>query len=161
MVANHGQKRHSRPPIVTIGAIGVSVWLFGAAAATCDASPGQTNMTSRDLGCAAVSDIRASVICRRLQREMQWTWTGHAIISPGWRVTFRSVVRTYCGEKVGSKDVKSLEALRRSSTDWRTESGADFLLRLVRNLDGSAHEDAGSIFNAHNPSYILKDGCPL
>jgi len=28
-------------------------------------------------------------------------------------------------------------------------------------VDGSAHEDEGSIFNTHNPSYILKGGCPL
>ena len=162
MVANRARKRHSRPPIVIIlvGAIGVSVRLFGAIAVAHDTSHGQMKITSRDLGCAAVSDIRGGVICRRLQREMQWTWTGHAIISPGWRVTFQSVVRTYCGEKVGYKDVRSLEALRQSSRDWRTESGADFLLRLVRNIDGSAHEDVNSIFNASNPSYILKGGCP-
>ena len=54
-----------------------------------------------------------------MQREMQWTWIGHAIVSPGWRVTFQSVARTYCGEKVGSKEIKSLEALRQSSRDWR------------------------------------------
>ena len=158
MVANHTRKRHSRPPIVTMGVIGVGVWLFGAIAGAFGNPPGQTNITSRDLGCAAVSDIRAGVICRRLQREMQWTWTGHTNISPGWRVTLQSVVRTYCGEKVGSNDVRSLEALRHSSTDWRIESGADFLLRLVRSVHGSAREDVNSIFNAHIP-YILKNGC--
>ena len=162
MAANHTCKGRSRRPIASIlvGAIGVGVWAFGEMAFARDASPGRTNITSRDLGCAVVSDIRAGVICRRLQQEMQWTWTGHAIISPGWRVTFQSVVRTYCGEKVGSKDIKSLEALRKSSSDWRTESGADFLLRLVRSVDGTAHEDVNSIFNAQNPSYILKRGCP-
>ena len=161
-MASYGRTRHSRSAIAVslIGATGMSVWLSGAISAAHDAAPGQTNITSRDLGCAAVSDIRAGVICRRLQREMQWTWTGHAIIAPGWRVTFQSVVRTYCGEKVSSKDIEALEALRKSSTDWRTESGADFLLRLVRSVDGSAREDANSIFNAHNPSYILNGGCP-
>lgn len=159
MVANHARKRHSRPPIVTMSVLGAGVWLFGAIAATLGSPPGQTNITSRDLGCVAVSGIRAGVICRRLQREMQLTWTGHAIISPGCRVTFQRVVRTYCGEKVGSKDVRSLEASRQSSTDWRIESGADFLLRLVPRVDGSAREDVNSIFNACNPSYILKNGC--
>ena len=163
MAANHARKGRLRRPIASIlvGAIGVGVWAIDEIALAFDASPRQTNITSRDLGCAAVPDIRGRIICRRLQREMQWTWTGHAIISPGWRVTFQSVIRTYCGEKMGSKDVKSLEALRHSSEDWRTESGADFLLRLVRSVDGSAHEDEGSIFNTHNPSYILKGGCPL
>ena len=92
---------------------------------------------------------------------MQWTWMGHAIVSPGWRVTFQSVVRTYCGEKISGKDIKSLEALRQSSTDWRTESGADFLLRLVRNMDGSAHEDLSGVFGPHNNAYIVRNGCSL
>ena len=162
MVANHARMRHSWRPtvIILICAIGLSIWLFVAVEAAQDTLPRQTNITSRDLGCVGISDIRAGVICRRLQREMQWTWMGHAVISPGWRVTFQSVVRTYCGEKVSSKDIKSLESLRRSMRDWRTESGADFLLRLVRSVDGSAHEDLSSIFNVHNPSYILRGGCP-
>jgi hypothetical protein len=147
--------------IVLLGVIGASAGLFGAMAANRDTLSGHNGITSRDLGCGAVSDVRGRAICRRLQREMEWTWTGHAIISPGWRVTFQSIVRTYCKETVGSKDVKSLEALRQSSRDWRTESGAEFLLRLVRNKDGTAHEDVNSIFNVHNPSYILKGGCPL
>jgi len=120
----------------------------------------ERNMGSRDLQCAAVANARAQVICRRLGQEMQWTWMGHAIVAPGWRVTFASVRRTYCAEHVGPPDIPALEVLRKGARDWRAESGADFLLRLVRSVDGSGQESEVSIFNPANPSYILKDGCP-
>jgi len=116
-------------------------------------------MGSRDLQCAAISDARAQVICRRLEQEMQWTWLGHAIISPGWRVSFKSVRRTYCAEKIDPRDIAALDVLRKTTKDWRAESGAEFLLRLVRNKDGAGDEDIASIFNPANPSFILKDGC--
>jgi len=114
-------------------------------------------MGSRDLGCDQQRG-RAQEICRRLAREMQWTWMGHAVISPGWRVTFESVTRTYCAERVGPEDVQALKNLRRTTKDWRAESGADFLIRLVQNRDGG--ENITSIFNRAHPSFILKGGCP-
>jgi hypothetical protein len=113
----------------------------------------------RDLNCAAVSDVRAQAICRSLEREMQWTWLGHAIIAPGWRVGIETVRRTYCAENVSLRDVTSLETLRRSTHDWRAELGAEFLIRLVRNKDGMGDEPENSIFNPKNPSFILKNGC--
>ena len=82
---------------------------------------------------------------------------GHAVISPGWRVTF-SVARTYCAERVGPEDVQALKNLRRTTKDWRAESGADFLIRLVQNREGG--ENITSIFNPANPAFILKGGCP-
>jgi hypothetical protein len=119
----------------------------------------EINMVSRDLQCDAVRHARGRAICRRLQQEMQWTWTGHVIISPGWRVTFQTVRRTYCLEKIGVRDIAALESMQRAAKDWRAEDGAEFLLRLVRNRDGSGREDLASIFNPKNSSYILKDGC--
>ncbi len=119
----------------------------------------ERSLRSVDLHCAAVSDARAAVICHRLEQEMEWTWLGHAIIAPGWRVTFRSVKRTYCAEKVGMDDLPSLERLRRATRDWRAELGADFLIRLVRNKDGGGDEPANSIFNPDNPAFVLRGGC--
>ena len=115
-------------------------------------------MATRNLGCDKQSG-RAQEICRRLEREMQWTWTGHAIISPGWRVTFKSIARTYCADHVGPEDVPALQTLRQTAKDWRAESGADFLIRLIQNKDRDGPEDVTSIFNPANPSFILRDGC--
>src|SRR5260221_14504225 len=95
----------------------------------------EPGMGTRNLGCDRQLG-RAQEICHRLEREMQWTWTGHAIISPGWRVTFKSVARTYCAERVGPKDIPALQTLRQTSKDWRAESGADFLIQLVQNKNG-------------------------
>ena len=91
---------------------------------------------------------------------MQWTWMGHAIVSPGWRISFESVLHTYCAENMGPQDIPALEALRQSRRNWRLESGAEILLRLVRNKDGAGDEDSNNVFNPANPNYILKGGCP-
>ncbi len=119
----------------------------------------RAGMASRDLNCDAIYDPRARVICRRLERDMQWTWMGHAIISPGWRITFESVRRTYCAESIRPRDIPALDALRQNTRDWRAANGADYLLRLIRNRDGLGDEDSASVFNPANPLFILKGGC--
>jgi hypothetical protein len=44
-------------------------------------------MTWRDIDCANVTPGRAKTICQTMSESMEWTWMGHAITSPGWRVT--------------------------------------------------------------------------
>lgn len=78
---------------------------------------------------------------------------GHAIISPGWRVTWTGLRRVYCREKISAADVEVLKALARGS-DWRLQDGAEDLIRLVLGTDPD-----NSIFSPKNPAYILKDGC--
>jgi hypothetical protein len=89
---------------------------------------------------------------------MEWTWMGHAIIWPGWRVTWNALRRVYCREKTGTADLTALETLKMGS-DWRLQDGAADLIRLVRGSGGSANEPVNSIFNPANPHYVLKDGC--
>jgi len=113
------------------------------------------HMGSRHLQCASITNDRAQVICRRLEDEMQWTWMGHAIISPGWRISFDGVAHVYCTENIGPSDFAALDVLKQRAKDWRAESGADMLLRLARGQD----EPSTSLFNPSNPSFVLKDGC--
>ncbi len=96
-------------------------------------------MISRDIGCAKVAHGRGSEICRALSDSMEWTWMGHAIISPGWRVTGSAVRRVYCSEKISSADVTVLETLK-SGSDWRLQGGADDLIRLVGSNGGPAND---------------------
>ena len=42
-------------------------------------------MASRKLNCAQQADPRARQLCIALQEHMEWTWFGHAIVSPGAR----------------------------------------------------------------------------
>ena len=81
---------------------------------------------------------------------------GHAIISPGWRVTWNALRRVYCREQISTADLPVLETLKIGS-DWRLEDGASDLIRLVGS--SRANEPDNSIFNPTNPHYILKDGC--
>jgi len=114
-----------------------------------------SGMASRELHCAQQADPRARQVCVALQEHMEWTWLGHAIVSPGWRVTFHTVREFYCGLSVTAADAITLESLRKSATDWRLQDGAQELIWL---LDGAAQPPA-SIFNPAQSQYLLKHGC--
>ena len=115
-------------------------------------------MVSRDIGCEAVASARGKQICTSLSKSMEWTWLGHAIVSPGWRVTWKSLGTVYCRQKINAADLPALEAMRMSS-DWRLQDGADNLIRLVQSSTGLTSEPENSIFNPANPQYLLKNGC--
>jgi hypothetical protein len=59
------------------------------------------------------------------------------------------------------QDLKKYDPERKSVPDWRLESGADILLRIVANRDGTGNEPKNSIFNPKSPDYLLqKSECP-
>src|SRR5258706_7006342 len=89
------------------------------------------SMGSRDLGCANVSG-RAGEICRALSASMEWTWMGHAIVSPGWRPTGRGIARVWCALHITNADLSILNDLGDASSDWRLEAGADDLFESRR-----------------------------
>jgi hypothetical protein len=114
-------------------------------------------MASRDIGCAKVPPGRANHICNALSASMHWTWLGHAIISPGWRLNWSDIRQVYCDEKITDADLTILETLKRGA-DWRLQNGADSLIRIVSGRNEGA-EPENSVFNPNNPYYILKNGC--
>ena len=115
-------------------------------------------MISRDLGCANIAPGRGNALCQALSESMEWTWMGHAIISPGWRVTWSALRQVYCHERIAAADLPVLELLKQAS-DWRLQDGADGLMRLVGSTIGRRAEPENSIFNPANPQYILKGRC--
>jgi len=126
--------------------------------AACAMAPSGANgvsLWSRDLGCAADADERARQVCQLLGEGMEWTWTGHAIISPGWRVTWETIRRAWCAAGLREDDAPALEALRRSP-DFRLETGAAGLLALLR----PAAQDPGTVYHPANPAYLPRAGCP-
>ena len=119
----------------------------------------QQRMRSRNLGCPEFPNPRAREICKALSDSMEWTWSGHGIIWPGWRVTWSALRRAFCAARIGAADLPALEILK-SSPDWRLQDAADSLSRLVSSRSGNSIEPENSIFDPDNPGYILKDGCP-
>jgi hypothetical protein len=115
-------------------------------------------MASRDIGCGKVAGARGKEICQALSQSMEWTWMGHAIVSPAWRVTWKGLVRVYCREKINAADVPVLATMK-TAADWRLQDGADDLIRLIGSASGSALESENTIFNPANPDYLLKSGC--
>ena len=88
---------------------------------------------------------------------------GHAIVSPGWRMTWGGLRTVYCREHVGPADLAALDHLRSTADgmggDWRLGDGAESLARMVKSARGDNAEPENSIFNPANPSYILAGGC--
>ncbi len=97
------------------------------------------SLYSRDLSCQRWSAARANEICKSLEREIEWTWTGHTIVAPSFRVTFETVRRTYCALSISPQDTPTLVdvvlTLERRPDDSmaRTQivNGMRFLLNLL------------------------------
>ncbi len=97
------------------------------------------SLYTRNLSCDSWTAPREQEICKALAREMQWTWTGHAIISPSFRVTFDTVKQVYCALSVSPQDIQALVnmivALERkpdgSMARAQAVNGARFLLFLL------------------------------
>jgi hypothetical protein len=96
----------------------------------------QGNLNSRGLHCERYELARSREICRAFEREMEWKWMGHAIVAPGFRVTWGSIRRVYCTLHVDAKDTQSLVqiVLWHRKGEWnddRIEFGATALLKLL------------------------------
>ena len=97
------------------------------------------SLYSRNLSCGDWSATRGNEICRTLEREMEWTWTGHAVVSPSFRVTFETVRRSYCAISISSQDTATLVELvlaverkgGASTAQAQLLNGARFLLYLL------------------------------
>jgi hypothetical protein len=120
----------------------------------------------RDIGCAETGSGRARQICDSIAASLEWEWLGHATIAPGYKPTFAGVRTVYCALKIDESDMETLRGLksydprRKWSPDWRLESGADMLMRIVASLEGAGDEPENSIFNPQDADYVLKNGCP-
>jgi hypothetical protein len=115
---------------------------------------------SKQLNCRKQLDRRAQDICRSIERHLEFTWFGHAIISPGYHSTWNTVKNVWCEQHIEQKDAMVLRELAKTH-DWRLESAAESLLRLLTGRDQYGQvEPENSIFNPANPAYLLKGGCP-
>ena len=114
----------------------------------------RADVLERRLGCAAyAAEARAAELCQRLERGMQWTWFGHAIVAPGWRITWETLHKVWCEAGVGPPDAPALRLLARAR-EQRLAGAADSLLHLIEQ-----DQPENSILNAKHPQYLLRSGC--
>jgi len=114
---------------------------------------------SRHLQCEHQADKRVREICESIERHVEYTCCGHAIVSPGFRSTLKTVAAVWCEQRVNGTDIAALNALLLSS-DMRLQSTAESLLRLLTGHDQYGNPEADvSILNPSHPAYILRDGC--
>lgn len=100
---------------------------------------------------------RALEICKAISDNLEWQWFGHAIIAPDWKPGFKTAHNAYCALNLTSNDISTLKELSSSARDWRLQTGADDLIRLLN----PENEPENSIFSSQNPDYILKDRCNI
>ena len=123
------------------------------------------SLLSRDIGCEEVDLGRTRQICKALSASLTWQWMGHATVDPGYKPSFEATRELYCNLKIEKNDeeallrLKNYDPTRHWLPDWRLESGANMLLLILINLDGSGDEPINSMFNPKSANYILKNGC--
>jgi hypothetical protein len=87
---------------------------------------------SRNLFCSRFSAARERQICEALQqREMEWIWTGHAMVAPSFRVTF-DTVKKVCALSVAAHDTPSLVSMVVQTERKRDGAMADMQLQNGR-----------------------------
>lgn len=112
--------------------IGLSLVIFTTPAAA-------DSLYTRNFACDKRFAARELAICKALEHELEWVWTGHAIISPGYRTTFASARRIFCSLPITAGDIRALVMLavaaeRPSTTtfaDTQLADGSRFLLNLL------------------------------
>lgn len=114
---------------------------------------------SRQMDCQRHSDTRTREICESVERNVEYTCCGHAIISPGYRSTLKTVAAVWCEQRVEQADIEALTTLSQSD-DMRLSSTADSLIRLLTGHDQyGSPESASSVLSPSHPLYLLRDGC--
>lgn len=131
----------------------------------CLSGSAQATNAYRTLDCAPFKGKpRAAEICKAIAKNLGWEWLGHATVAPGFKPNFAGIGKTYCQTKLTNDDLPTLQELknyapRGKTPDWRLESTADMLTRLINNLEGKGDEPKNSVFHPQNPHYILKESC--
>lgn len=117
--------------------LGLFSFFMVALVATAEAD----SLYSRNLDCDKRFTAREFEICKALERELEWVWSGHAIISPSYRTTFESACRVFCTLPISARDTRSLVlitvSLERQMTgkfaDTQLANGSRFLLNMLGN----------------------------
>lgn len=66
------------------------------------------SLYTRNLHCEQQPSKRSKEICHALEHALEWTWTGHNIISPSFRLSFKGIRHAYCTLPITTKDIESL-----------------------------------------------------
>lgn len=108
--------------------------------------------------CASVTPARTQEICQAMAASFTWQWSGHAIIAPGYKPDLQTIGKAYCRAKITQADAPALEKLRQSM-DWRLQSAAEQLQKILSAQEGTSQEPENSVFNPKSPHYVLRGGC--
>lgn len=124
---------------------------------------------SKDIGCKEWGGKRENEICTSLSDNLEWGWTGHATIAPGWKTKWTSVKNTYCDTKITPSDLPVLLKMCGSNVDpymsctslpdARLAVGVEYLIKTLISLDKVPRELKGSVYDPQGSEYLLKDGC--
>lgn len=110
--------------------------------------------------CSGMTPVRTREICEAMAASFTWQWTGHSTLAPGYKPDLKTISKAYCRANIKRADVPALGLLRQS-TDWRLESAAEWLLKILDAQEGMSSEPENSVFNPKSKSYVMRQGCSV
>jgi hypothetical protein len=109
------------------------------------------SLWQRDLNCTSEKSERAQVICRALEKDMQWAGTGHTMPGlPSFQVTFKTAARVFCRLPIRAEDTPTLVEMGL----WHRYAGTDSSMRATQLSHGTTYLLAllGDAATSHYPS---------
>ncbi|MDH3702613.1 MAG: hypothetical protein OEU46_14995 [Alphaproteobacteria bacterium] len=100
-------------------------------------APAAGSLYSRDLDCETQGSPRARDICTAVEHGLEWTWKGHAIISPSFRATTKTTAGVFCTLTIGPNDTPTLVQMaldtnyRKNTQEALINNAAGNLLKLL------------------------------
>lgn len=120
-------------------------------ALSCGGAHAAGSLWQRDLKCASEKSERARVICKALEKDMQWAGTGHAMPGlPSFQVTFKTAARVFCRLPVRAEDIPTLVEMGL----WHRYASTDHSMRAAQLTNGTTSLLAllGDAAKPHYPS---------
>lgn len=122
---------------------------------------------SKNLHCNRIADDREAEICKILEKNQNYEFFGHAIVSFGYQIDFVGARNAWCELHIEEKDEMLLKKMKfghytdsRLDIDSRINNGADILFSL---LNAKLYPDSplyeGSVYSPWSSDYLLKAPC--
>lgn len=110
---------------------------------------------SKDLHCDSFQNVRQTEICKSLEKYQEYTFTGHAIVSAGYRPTFTTATRAWCELSLTETDLQLLDKLQYELVGHNELStGASMLFNMLdTKLNPETSAYSGSVLDPTSQAF--------
>ena len=127
----------------------------------------RVSLYSKNLNCGQIAISREMEICKSIENHQTYEFTGHAIISFGYRMNFTDARNAWCELDIQPQDKPVLGKMQHGyyrdslgQSDSRISNGAGILYSLLdAKLNPNSDLYSNSIYLPQSPEYLLKIPC--